>query len=179
MPLAYNPETKILYSPLTESCMDIIPVAPGTHAFLSAGVRWGLRARPGSDGLYGRVQAINLETKKIVWADRRRAPQTSGVLATAGGIVFAGSYDRKFSAYDDANGKLLWETGLDDVPTGTRWREAIHRHSGGQRQRPCIQLDSARSRNSQSAGPWRGSLGLRAAGKGSAQGARFTLSESK
>jgi len=119
MPLAYNPETKILYSPLTESCMDIIPVAPGTHAFLSAGVRWGLRAKPGSDGLYGRVQAIDLETKKIVWADRRRAPQTSGVLATAGGIVFAGSYDRKFSAYDDVNGKLLWETGLDDVPTGT------------------------------------------------------------
>lgn len=117
MPLSYNPETKILYSPLTESCMDIIPVAPGSHAFLSAGVRWGLRARPGSDGKFGRVQALNLETRKIVWADRRRAPQTSGVLATAGGVVFSGSYDRKFRAYDDSNGKLLWEEGLDDVPT--------------------------------------------------------------
>jgi alcohol dehydrogenase (cytochrome c) len=77
----------------------------------------GLRARPGSDGKFGRVQAINLETKKIVWADRRRAPQTSGVLATAGGIVFSGSYDRKFRAYDDSSGKMLWEVGLDDVPT--------------------------------------------------------------
>ena len=54
---------------------------------------------------------------KIVWADRRRAPQTSGVLATAGGIVFGGSYDRKFRAYDDSTGKTLWEVGLDDVPT--------------------------------------------------------------
>jgi len=117
MPTAYNPETKMLYTALTESCMDVIPVGPGGHGFLSSGVRWGMRAPPGSDGKFGRVQAINLETKKVVWADRRRAPQTSGVLATAGGIVFSGSFDRKIRAYDDLTGKLLWEEGLNDVPT--------------------------------------------------------------
>ncbi|HEX4998354.1 MAG TPA: hypothetical protein VFY29_09015, partial [Terriglobia bacterium] len=36
----------------------------------------------------------------------RRAPQSSGVLATAGGVVFAGALDRVFAAYDDANGSL-------------------------------------------------------------------------
>jgi alcohol dehydrogenase (cytochrome c) len=35
---------------------------------------------------------------------------TSAVLPTAGGIVFAGSLDRWFRAYDDTTGKVLWQT---------------------------------------------------------------------
>jgi len=64
----------------------------------------------------GRVQAINLETKKTGWATRQRAPQSSGMLATAGGIVFAGALDRVFAAYDDASGRELWRVRLNDVP---------------------------------------------------------------
>jgi len=116
IPTAFNPETKILYGPFDESCMDLIPVAPGGHANLSGGGRWALRTRPGTDGKIGRVEAVNLETKKVVWTVRQRAPQTSGVLATAGGVVFAGSMDRKFRAYDDSTGKVLWEAGLNNVP---------------------------------------------------------------
>ena len=41
----------------------------------------------------------------------------SGVLDTAGGVVFNGSIDRYFRAYDDQTGKLLWETRLTDVPS--------------------------------------------------------------
>jgi alcohol dehydrogenase (cytochrome c) len=62
------------------------------------------------------VQAINLETKQTVWTMRQRAPQSSGVLATAGGVVFAGALDRVFAAYDDASGKELWRVRLNDVP---------------------------------------------------------------
>jgi|SRR5437667_1070661 len=46
----------------------------------------------------------------------QRAPQSTGVLATAGGVVFAGALDRWFTAYDDATGKTLWRTRLNDVP---------------------------------------------------------------
>ena len=42
-------------------------------------------------------------------------PVYSGVLATAGGLVFAGSLDRVFAAYDDATGKELWSARLDEV----------------------------------------------------------------
>ena len=42
---------------------------------------------------------------------------STGVLATAGGIVFAGAIDRGLSAYDDATGKELWRTRLNDVPS--------------------------------------------------------------
>jgi len=96
--------------------MDLTPVGPGERGGLSTGVRFTLRPRPDSDGKYGRVEAINVETKKPLWIQRQRAPQTTGVLDTAGGVLFAGSYDRVFSAYDDATGKELWRARLNDVP---------------------------------------------------------------
>ena len=117
IPGSLNPDTKILYVPLVESCMDLIPVDPGERGFLSSGVRVTVRPRLDSDGKYGRFEAINLETRKVVWTDRQRAPQTTGALATAGGIVFDGSLDRFIRAYDEANGKILWEARLNDVPS--------------------------------------------------------------
>ncbi len=114
---SYNADTKMLYTPLVESCMDMIPVKPGERANLSTDVRWVVRPRLDSDGKYGRLEAINLETKKVVWTDRQRAPQTTGALATAGGVVFSGSLDRVISAHDDLSGKLLWQARLNDVPS--------------------------------------------------------------
>jgi alcohol dehydrogenase (cytochrome c) len=117
LPSSYNPDTKTLYIPLVESCMDLTPVAPGGRGSLSTGVRWTLRPRPDSDGKYGRLQAINLETRTSTWIERQRAPQTTGTLATAGGVLFAGSLDRVFAAYDAASGKQLWKARLNDVPS--------------------------------------------------------------
>lgn len=117
IPASYNPATKLLYVPLVESCMDLTPVSDTKQASLSSGVKWSLRPRPDSDGKYGRVEAIQLETRKVVWTERQRAPQTTGTLATAGGVVFAGSLDRWLRAYDDATGKVLWRVRLNDVPS--------------------------------------------------------------
>jgi alcohol dehydrogenase (cytochrome c) len=116
IPESMNPDTRTLVVPMVESCMDLIPVAPGGRGSLSTGVRWTVRPRPDSDGNYGRLQAINLETKKTLWTVRQRAPRSSGVLMTAGGLVFAGALDRSFAAYDDATGKELWRTRLNEVP---------------------------------------------------------------
>ncbi len=118
LPGSYNPETKILYVPLVESCMDMIPVKGGGRASLTSGVRWAVRPRLDSDGNYGRVEAIDLATRKVLWIERRRAPTTTGALATAGGVVFEGSMDRWFRARDDRTGKVLWQVRLNDVPNG-------------------------------------------------------------
>ena len=96
--------------------MNLFPTQPGGPGFLSTGVSVNVRPRPDSDGRFGRLQAINLETRKTVWTERQRAPQTSGVLTTAGGVVFAGALDRWVTAYDDASGKILWRMRLNDVP---------------------------------------------------------------
>src|SRR6516162_6810794 len=87
LPTSYDPATKLVYIPLVESCGDLTPVAAGERANLTTGVRWTLRPRPDNDGRYGRLQAINIETKPVAWVTRQRAPQTTGVLATAGGVI--------------------------------------------------------------------------------------------
>ncbi len=117
LPSSYNPGTKILYIPLVEACMDLVPVTDGGRTLLSTGVRPAVRPRPDSDGKYGRVEAVNMVTREVVWTERHRAPVSSGTLDTAGGVIFNGSIDRFFRAYDDQTGKLLWETRLTDVPS--------------------------------------------------------------
>lgn len=109
---AYNPVSGALFVPLNETCMDFI---------WSPGGDWDwnrrLKPRAGSDGMVGRVQAIDLATGKTLWTNRRRAPQISAILATAGGLVFEGSRDRWFRALDDRTGNVLWQTRLEAAPS--------------------------------------------------------------
>jgi alcohol dehydrogenase (cytochrome c) len=126
LPGAYDPNTKMLYTPLMESCMYLIPVGPGERGLMSSGVRWTQLARPDSDGKYGRLEAVNLETKKVAWVDRQRAPRSTGILATAGGVIFAGSTDRVFAGYDEMTGKELWRARLNDPPTSAPITYAVN-----------------------------------------------------
>jgi alcohol dehydrogenase (cytochrome c) len=123
---SYNAATKILYIPLEEACMDLIPAAPGQRGNLSSGVNWTIRARPDSDGKYGRVEALNLETQQVLWTDRQRAPVTTCALATAGGVVFVGSLDRYLKAYEAATGRTLWQVRLNDVPNSCPITYSVH-----------------------------------------------------
>jgi len=117
IPSAYNAATKILYVPSEETCMSMTPVAEGERGGLSTGIRFSIQPRPDSDGRIGRLQAINVETGKTLWTQRTRAAQSSGVLATAGGLVFGGALDRFISAYDETTGDRLWQTQLTDIPS--------------------------------------------------------------
>ena len=119
LPTSYDSDTKMLYIPITEACMDLVPVPEGERGNLSTGVNWTVRPRPESDGNYGRLEVVNLETQETVWIERQRAPITSGTLATAGGLVFAGALDRSFSAYDAQTGTKLWQRRLNDVPSSS------------------------------------------------------------
>ena len=108
---AYDPHSKIIYVPMFESCM---------HYSWQPKDAWDIHytvlPRPDSDGKFGRVAALNLATRKVVWQQRRRAPQASAILATAGGLVFEGSRDRWFRASDSATGLALWQLRLDGTP---------------------------------------------------------------
>ena len=126
------------------------PCPAAARGGLSSGVNWGIRPRPDSDGNYGRLQAIDLETRETVWTTRQRAPQTSGVLATAGELVFAGAFDRGFRAYDARNGRML----VGNTPERRqqlepdhlrRRRQAVHCHRRRPRRLPRAQLRGARA----------------------------------
>jgi alcohol dehydrogenase (cytochrome c) len=120
LPASWNQQSGVLVMPLNEACMDVYPVpGGGSVAALSSGVNWGIRPRPDSDGKYGRLQALDLATRKPVWTVRQREPVSSGVLTTAGGLAFVGTFDRVFHAYDSATGKELWSTRLNDVSSSS------------------------------------------------------------
>ena len=57
---------------------------------------------------YGKVMAIRAATGNIAWEVKTRTPMGGGMLATAGGLVFAGDPEGNFTAYDADHGDLLW-----------------------------------------------------------------------
>jgi alcohol dehydrogenase (cytochrome c) len=74
---------------------------------------WGGMVAGQSTGIYGMVSAVDLGTGKIAWQTRFPKPLIGGLLATAGGVVFTGSSDKRFVALDAATGKELWSYATD------------------------------------------------------------------
>jgi alcohol dehydrogenase (cytochrome c) len=115
MPTAFNAQTRVLYIPYIDSCMKLRDPRPADAT--SASVEVSSHPRPGSDGNFGGLQAMDMTTGKTLWTQRQRAVPTTGVLATAGELVFAGFLDRLFAAYDAQTGKERWRARLNDVPS--------------------------------------------------------------
>jgi alcohol dehydrogenase (cytochrome c) len=120
LPASWNQQSGVLVMPLNEACMDLYPVpGGGSVSALSSGVNWGIRPRSDSDGNYGRLEAMDVATRKPIWTVREHAPVTSGVLTTAGGLAMDATYDRLFHIYDSASGKELWHARLNDVSSSS------------------------------------------------------------
>ena len=60
-----------------------------------------------------------MTTRKTLWVRRSRAPLSSSLLATDGGILFEGDRDRNFRAVDDRSGETLWQTRLSAAPNAS------------------------------------------------------------
>ncbi|HWJ70481.1 MAG TPA: PQQ-binding-like beta-propeller repeat protein [Sphingobium sp.] len=116
-PTAFNQSSGLLFVTARDVCMDVVP-AQG-KGFLTTGVNIDYAPPPNSDGRYGLLQALDMQAGKIRWSQHQRAPYTMGVLATAGGLLFTGSVDRRFTAHDQATGKLLWEQVTTGVPNAS------------------------------------------------------------
>jgi alcohol dehydrogenase (cytochrome c) len=116
-PIAYSPQTRMIYIPANDNICGSLTGAPVTYSPGRGftGTRRGGPAgppplRPGAE-TFGEVQAWNVDTGQKVWTHRYvKSPNWGSMLATAGGLVFTGgTNDRKIHAFDAANGKLLWE----------------------------------------------------------------------
>ena len=116
-PAAYSPRTKLVYIPFIDSSMDIqAKKTEWKHGewFLSSRV---LKANPYTGG----VKAFNATTGEQIWTRPQSTPATSGLLATAGKLVFSGDAEGYFSALKDDTGEELWRfnvgTGIHGNPT--------------------------------------------------------------
>ena len=121
-PNAFSPETGLMYIPAWDAYFTIAGSpprgdtgAPGTG--FSLGINMGGKVDPSTlkpyarSGVSGRLEAWDPVTRKVVWQTENFAnPRpTSGVLATAGNLVFMGNGGGKtLTAYDAKNGTKLW-----------------------------------------------------------------------
>jgi acido-empty-quinoprotein group A len=104
---SFNPDTGLFY----------------THATESYAVYWQTDTDQTPEGYGGRdqsvwsqnlLQAIDYKTGKIAWSHRypNQGGTRSGLLSTAGGLLFGGDPTSNVFAMDPANGKILWHAGL-------------------------------------------------------------------
>jgi alcohol dehydrogenase (cytochrome c) len=112
---AYNPDTRMLYLPILEMCMMAGLMADGT--LLSTGIEATPAPRADSDGQFGRLQAINMDTMELAWRHREATPPSTPLLSTGGGLVFGGNLDSSFKAYDAETGAVLWQASLGNLPS--------------------------------------------------------------
>ena len=73
-----------------------------------------------ADGNRGFIAAIDPMTGKHVWDVPLKVPHWSGVMSTAGDLVFTGNLMGEFLAFDATNGQLLWKfqtgSGISGMP---------------------------------------------------------------
>ena len=115
-PTAFDERSKMLYVPFGESCMKLRPPPLFADDIMLGGVGTKAYPRPDSDGLFGGIAAIDATSGTTLWTKRQRAVPSTGLLATAGGLIFAGSLDRRFSAFHASTGQELWSTRLSGIP---------------------------------------------------------------
>lgn len=101
---AYNPGTKMLYIPISDTCLDD-----------DSGKRWQKYPDDSTKDSWGIIKAVNLQTQQIVWEQRQSGPQASANLTTNSGLLFIGSVDRWFKALDQDTGEVLWQRRLDNA----------------------------------------------------------------
>ena len=115
----YDPQTGLFYVNARDQC-DIFSTAPqpyeAGHAYYGSAYFPSQEAEP-----YRGFRAIDPATGEIKWEFEHASPTWSGVLSTAGGLVFSGDAEGNFIAFDAAPGKPLWhfQTGGGSMPR--RW----------------------------------------------------------
>ncbi len=100
---SFSPETKLFYVMAVEDCSIYRQTSKESQGY--EGVR-----DPNDPGLKY-LRALDIQTGKTVWEIPQEGPQEanySGVLSTAGGLVFYGETGGGFAAVDAKSGKTLW-----------------------------------------------------------------------
>jgi PQQ-dependent dehydrogenase (methanol/ethanol family) len=107
-PSAFSPRTGLIYIPAHNTCMDYEGVEVNYIAgtpYLGASVRMYQ-----GEGHHGELVAWDPVRARPVWSVKdMKFPIYSGVLATAGDVVFFGTMDGWFKAADARSGAELWQ----------------------------------------------------------------------
>lgn len=117
-PMAFNPNVRALYIPLSQTCMNF--TALEVEQTVGGGGAGGFRTfapMPGAEG-QGLLAAVDPDTMEILWKHEQHAPFLTGVLSLEGGVVIAGDLDRYVKAFDADSGDVVWQTRLPNSVQG-------------------------------------------------------------
>lgn len=117
--MAFSPLTNALYIPVTLNC-ELATFGPAERILGGGGtgpVRRINTPHPASEGNLGELLVIDIRNGEVMWRHRTPSPINTAALTTAGGLVFAGDWDRHMYAYNAQSGDILWQTRL---PTSTQ-----------------------------------------------------------
>ena len=111
-PAAFSPRTGLIYADIFNICMDLtdhkVAYIPGTpYDGMDLQTHAG-----GHTNKWGEFIAWNPLTGQKIWSVPEDFMTMSGVLATAGDVVFYGTSDGWFRAVDARSGKVLWSQKL-------------------------------------------------------------------
>ena len=104
-PSSYSPRTKLLYVPALTGCDDV-KINAEMH---SKEKGWNGGTRSSSERFESDLTAIDPITGEIKMSLHLLYPNTSGTLATDGGLIFLGLTDGTIAAYDDVTLAELWK----------------------------------------------------------------------
>ncbi|KUE85012.1 alcohol dehydrogenase [Cupriavidus necator] len=122
-PMSFNPQTGLVYLPaqnvpinlMDDKAWNFNEGKPGTpHGNVGWNTAKFLNAEPPKGKPFGRLIAWDPVQQKAAWTQEHVSPWNGGTLTTAGNLVFQGTADGRFVAYDARSGDKLWES-----PTGT------------------------------------------------------------
>jgi PQQ-dependent dehydrogenase (methanol/ethanol family) len=112
--MAFSPQTNALYIPMSLNCEKA--TFGLVEKVLGKGGVGPVERRdykfPQSGGNLGEFLAMDIRSGKVLWRHRTPSPSNTAALATAGGLVIGGDWDRHMYAYDATSGKILWQTRL-------------------------------------------------------------------
>jgi quinohemoprotein ethanol dehydrogenase len=118
-PMSFNPQTGLVYLPAQGVPLNLtgekalVQNAPAENKFGGTtgwNVGFSLNAAPPKNLPFGRLIAWDPVKQKEAWRAEYIAPWNGGTLTTAGNLVFQGSADGRFIAYNAKTGEKLWET---------------------------------------------------------------------
>jgi alcohol dehydrogenase (cytochrome c) len=103
---SFNPKTGLFYVTVNENC-DIFSTAP--QKYEAGNAYYGSAYRPADDSPdSGAVRAIDPLSGQMMWEFQHVSTSSSGLLSTAGGVLFTGDAQGNFILLDAASGNVLW-----------------------------------------------------------------------
>lgn len=111
-PMAFNPNTGLMYIPTNYSSFPLVAEAGAKMGNQLLSINVGKRPQdpaPVLEGAGSYLLAWDPVKKESVW-EQRQGGSRSGVLATAGNLVFQGTAEQTFSAFRADTGDKVWTT---------------------------------------------------------------------